>query len=313
MSDAPVTLHEVQAMLGRERLGIDVCEQGRTCFISHVGAVPKLLPGAWIGHRDTLRAMALANLHPQQRASLAGAVLVDHGSEFGVGRLQLETLASGLPFGGSSLWLQGRSGGVSCLYTWALAGPARTKTCDWLVVRAQPEWALDHPPRPLSAAGLSTLVELAGSALVVVETVVDARQLADELVDVIPVTAHARFYPYLDACDAEAPVLIWPSDALDSPTLRGREFGTVVSLAGDEASYAVVSRWAEGRERVQTAKASCPGRTDRAGLEQFWRDCGRPKVLLTGDAEWAAQGSAWLRGLGAHVHGQQRATQLGLF
>lgn len=55
-------LHFVLRMLAQERLSIDESEPGRTTFLSHLGAQPKLVPGPWIGHRDLLYALALANL-----------------------------------------------------------------------------------------------------------------------------------------------------------------------------------------------------------------------------------------------------------
>jgi hypothetical protein len=52
---------------------------------------------------------------------------------------------------------------------------------------------------------------------------------------------------------------------------------------------------------------------DRKALARYWRACGRPRVLLRGDPEWAAEGRAWLRSLGAEVEAHSEATQLGLF
>ncbi|MCA9704857.1 MAG: hypothetical protein KDK70_03275, partial [Myxococcales bacterium] len=62
-------LHEVQHMISRERLSLDDPAADRTCFLSHVGAQAKLVPGPWIGHRNLVYAMALANLSPPQRTS----------------------------------------------------------------------------------------------------------------------------------------------------------------------------------------------------------------------------------------------------
>src|SRR5690606_39483822 len=109
--DLEAQLHEVQHMVSRERLSLDEPGPDRTCFLSHVGAQEKLVPGPWIAHRDLVYAMALANLSPAQRTSLARAVLLEHGREFGVGRLRLEAASSGLPVGGSSLRLEPRQGG----------------------------------------------------------------------------------------------------------------------------------------------------------------------------------------------------------
>ena len=115
----------VQRMLARERLSIDDSQPGRTCFLSHVGAQPRLLPGPWVGHRDQIYALALANISPPQRTSLARAVLVEYEREFGIGHLQLEAVPSGLPLGGSSLRMRHRTGGPTCLHTWALGPGAK--------------------------------------------------------------------------------------------------------------------------------------------------------------------------------------------
>ena len=136
-------LHLVQQLIARERLSLDVCARGRTCFLSHVGAVTKLVPGPWIGHRDLIYALALANLTPAQRTALARSVLVDHGREFGVGRLALSALPSGLPLGGCALRLHPRGGGPVCLYTWALGEHAGTAACEWLLLRAEPGMPID--------------------------------------------------------------------------------------------------------------------------------------------------------------------------
>jgi len=150
--DLTAEAEAVQTMLARARLSIDDTQSGRTCFLSHLGAQERLSPGAWMGHRDLLYGLALANLSPSQRTSLARAVLVDHGREFGVGRLRLQTLASGLPLGGSSLLMEPRTGGTSCLYTWALGPGATPATCDWLLLRASPQWAVEAAPKKFSAA-----------------------------------------------------------------------------------------------------------------------------------------------------------------
>src|SRR5690606_35064496 len=194
--DLEAQLHEVQHMVSRERLSLDEPGPDRTCFLSHVGAQAKLVPGPWIGHRDLVYAMALANLSPSQRTSLARAVLVEHGREFGVGRLTLEAVASGLPLGGSSLRLAHRQGGLRCLYTWGLGVAPTSVECDWLLLRAQPEWALDEPPRPLMTKGMRTLASLGGTVLVLVDTAVAALQIARKLGDEVALQAHPRFAPY---------------------------------------------------------------------------------------------------------------------
>ncbi|TPV95872.1 MAG: hypothetical protein B7733_07620 [Myxococcales bacterium FL481] len=313
MTMAPDETLEVLAMLRRGRLAIDACESGRTTFLSHVGAVPKLVPGPWIGHRDLLRAMALANLHPQQRASLARAVLVEYGHTFGVGRLELTAHPSGLPLGGSSVWLRSRTSEVTCLYTWGLGPSPTAVACDWLVLRARPGWALDKPFKTLSATGLSTLFELAGKVLVVVETAVSARLVADLVQGQLDVTAHARFAPYVESSQPDAPLVLWPADALDSSALARFEFGTAIPLELGESETRAVSEWAEARANVTVASACEPNRLTRKGLERFWRACGRPKILVRGEPSWTAEGAAWLRRLGASVHVEPTSTQLGLF
>src|SRR5690606_14808951 len=154
-------IQQIQAMLTRERLAVDLCDGNRSAFLTHVGAPPRLIPGSWIAHRQQILALALANLSPSQRASLARAVVVEWGREFGVGRMVLSAVASGLPLGGSSLSMRPRTPGgdgrPNILYTWALGPRATPVTCDWLLLRAQPEWACDRPPRPIGARGLETL------------------------------------------------------------------------------------------------------------------------------------------------------------
>ena len=51
----------------------------------------------------------------------------------------------------------------------------------------------------------------------------------------------------------------------------------------------------------------------REGLSHYWRACGKPKILLRGDPQWASEGRAWLESLGATVAREAEATQLGLF
>lgn len=326
-------LHEVQRMVSRERLSLDEPGPDRTCFLSHVGAQAKLVPGPWIGHRDLVYAMALANLSPSQRTSLARAVLVEHGREFGVGRLTLEAVSSGLPLGGSSLRLAHRQGGgLRCLYTWALGVAPSPAPCDWLLLRAQPEWALDEPPPPLRVKGLRTLTMLGGTVLVLVDTAVAALQIARTLGDDVPVQAHPRLAPYLERVDPEARVLFWPHDAVDGPGLLRHTIVAAVQVSTPEPVRQQVEAWRQRQgnvfgvtgdehegspmkagEMLRVTEVGCPGRVDRAHLAAFWEACGRPRVLLRGDSAWTAAGASWLRGaLGATVEVQGRATQLSL-
>lgn len=313
----------IQGMLGRERLAIDLFDAQRTTFLTHVGAQPRLVPGPWIAQRQLVMALALANLNPAQRASLAHAVIVEWGREFGVGRLVLEAHASGLPLGGSSLLMRPRSPGGGgrprVLYTWALGLRATPVACDWLLLRAQPEWALDRPPRPIGLRGLETLAQLGGTVLLLVPTAVAARQIADVVADVVPLTAHPRFLPYLERHDPDAALLLWPHDAFGSASLERRrgsanpELSTAVLIGAPEQVRLDAQRWAAERPGVEVVDAACPSRMDRKALARYWQACGRPKVLLRGDAEWAAEAIPWLRSQGAIVHGHSEATQLGLF
>lgn len=309
-------LHEVQHMVSRERLSLDEPAPDRTCFLSHVGAQPKLVPGPWIGHRDLVYAMALANLSQSQRTSLARAVLVDHGREFGVGRLTLEAVASGLPLGGSSLRLTHRQGGLRLLYTWALGVTPSAVECDWLLLRAQPEWALPEPPRALAPKGLGTLVALGGQVLVLVDTAVAAVQVVQACGEGLRYAAHPRIAPYLEDVDPEGSVLLWPHDALEAASLARHTITAVVLVGAPEAVKVQAEAWRDrqgkGQESLPVAEASCPGRIDRTRLVALWEACGRPKVLLRGDAAWSAVGAEWLREQGATVEVQGRAMQLSL-
>lgn len=310
-------LRNVQRLVARERLSLDEPAADRTCFLSHVGAQDKLVPGPWIAHRDLVYAMALANLSPAQRTSLARAVLLEHGREFGVGRLRLQAASSGLPLGGSSLQLEHRQGGPVCLYTWALGPDATPMPCRWLLLRAQPEWALDVPPPVLKVGGLRALVELGGEVLVLVESAVGALQIARALAAAgVEIAAHPRFSPYIEGLAPEAAVLLWPHDAIEGAGLRRHQVVAVVMVGAPEGVRQRVDAWIErqpgGARRIEAVEVSCPGRADRASLGELWSRCGRPHVLLRGEPRWATEGARWLSGLGARVEVQGRATQLAL-
>lgn len=310
-------VQQIQAMLTRERLAVDLCDGNRTAFLTHVGAQSRLVPGPWIAHRQLIMALALANLAPNQRASLARAVIVEWGREFGVGRMVLSAVASGLPLGGSSLSMRPRTPGGGghphILYTWALGARATPVQVDWLLLRAQPEWACDAPPRPLGTRGLETLAQLGGSVLLLVPSAVAARQVADSVGTALPLDAHPRFAPFLEAHDSEAAVLIWPHDAIRASSLDRRKFSTAVLIAAPEAVRQEALRWAALRPGVEVVEAACPGRMNRTALARYWEACGKPKVLLRGDPEWAAEGGPWLESIGATVAAHSEATQLGLF
>lgn len=318
-------LAAVQQLLARERLSLDRCERGRTTFLSHLGAAPRLVPGAWLGHRDLLYALALANLSPAQRQSLARAVLVDHGREFGVGRLALTTCSSGLPFGGSSVLLRPRGGGPSCLYTWALGPGAGAFACDWLLLRAQPGWALPEPPPALREGSLATLDALGLDVTLLVDTAVCARQVADRCLAGLAFTAHPRFLPHLDGHDPKARIRLWPHDAFDPRTFsavlkdRSKKADSPLALVLVDAPESLrrgVNTWLSGQpaaRKVEVVHACCPDRLGRADLRDFWLACGRPSVLLRGEPEWTAGVAAFLRDLGARTEVQPDGTQQGLF
>ena len=308
-------LQQLQGMLSRERLAIDEFDGKRTSFMTHLGAAKKLQPGPWIAHRDLIYALALANLSPGQRHALARAVVVEHNRDFGVGRLQLRAITSGLPLGGSSLWMQRRRGGMRCLYTWGLAAEgAEPRSCDWLCLRAEADWALAEPARSLTLHGLETLVQLGGKVALCVHGAVAAKQVARWLGDRLLVSAHPRFAPHLDAAvkTSEAPVLLWPHDALRASGLARHPVTTMVLISAPESVRQEARRFAGDGAGVEVVDAACPGRIDRAGLESFWRGCGRPKILLRGDPKWAREGSAWLESLGATVAAHSQSTQLSL-
>jgi len=308
MSDREAVLR----LLARERLCVDAFAPGRTSFLSHLGAQPRLVPGPWIAHRELLMALALANLTPEQRESLARAVLVDHGREFGVGRVLLSTLASGLPFGGSSLLLRPRGGGPVCLYTWALGQEARPAACEWLLLRAQPEWAIEGAS-PLTARRVQALAAMDQDVVIFVPSAVAARQVAELCLEGLEFSAHSRFSPHLEGARPPAKIAIWPHDAVDGASLARRPVSAAIVIDAPESVAGNVQRWAQERGGVAVEAASCPGRLDRAGLLALWRACGAPKILLRGDPAWAAAGMGWLRAIGGAVELQPDATQLGLF
>ncbi len=314
MTNVEEQIQQVQRMLSRERLTIDEPGEGRTCFLSHLGAPRKLTPGTWIGHRDLLYALALANLSPSQRTSLARAVLVEHGREFGVGRLRLQTMPSGLPFGGSSLVMEPRAGGLTVAYTWALGMAPGTVPCDWLLLRAQPRWALPAAPPVLVSESLETLVALGGNVVVLVKGATEARQVAEAVGDRVELAAHPRFASHLEGLTSDASVLVWPHDAVDATGLRRWKVVAVVLVDAPERVRAATKQWlAAAQTPAQIADASCPGRVGRTELAAFWEACGKPRILLRGDPKWGHAGEQWLESIGASVHVQGEATQLGLF
>jgi hypothetical protein len=311
-----VEVQAVQRMLGRERLSCDRFEPGRTTFLSHLGSTARLIPGPWIAHRDLVYEMALSNLSPTQRSALAKSVLAEHEREFGVGRLRLVSHPSGLPFGGSALHMRPRGDGPNALYTWAIGHEAARVEVEWLLLRAQPEWALDRGPRAMTARGVETLVGLGGVVLILVPSAVAARQVADHLVASVAVGGHPRFAPHLTDPDPAAAVMLWPHDGIDSPKLNKLPAGavtTAVLIDAAEPVRAAVLAWAQDQTRVEVVDRACPGRVARDGLLKFWEGCGRPKVLLRGDPAWAGEGQRWLESAGVTVARQTAGTQLGLF
>lgn len=302
----------VLRLLARERLSIDAHATGRTTFLSHLGAAPRLIPGPWIGHRELLLALALQNLTPEQRRSLAQAVLVDYDREFGVGRLILRALPSDLPFGGASLSLRPRSQGPHCLYTWALGPAAQATSCEWLLLRAQPEWASEAGPPPLRREPLATLQALDAGVVIFVPSAVAARQIANTCLVGLPYTAHPRFLPLLDGADPTASIALWPDDAVGAASLSRRTAHVALAVDSPEPIRREIAAWADDRG-IELREATCPDRLDRPGLARFWEACGRPAILLRGDPTWTGPAEAWLGELGARVELQSESTQLGLF
>jgi hypothetical protein len=204
--------------------------------------------------------LALANLNPAQRTSLARAVLIEHGREFGVGHLALQAVSSGLPLGGSSLFLRPRRGGPTCLYTWALGTTPTPVACDWLVLRAQPEWALDKPPKALRATGLQILAALGGEVVVLVGSAVGALQVASLCAGKVEIAAHPRFSPYIEGLDPAARVLLWPHDALDGAGLRRHEVVAVVLVGAPESVRQGIEAWCarrdDGGENIEVQRAA---------------------------------------------------------
>jgi hypothetical protein len=308
-------LGAVQRMLARERLSIDDSQPGRTCFLSHIGAQPRLLPGPWVGHRDLIYALALANISPPQRTSLARAVLVEYDREFGIGRLQLDAVPSGLPMGGASLRMRHRTGGVTCLYTWGLGPGARPVECDWLLLRAQPEWALLSGPPTLRVEGLELLAALGGEVVVLVATATGAIQIARACHSKIRVAAHPRFAPHIEGHDPDSPILLWPHDALDGAGLRRREIAALVMVDAPQPIRREAEQWRSRQaagEKIELVDVTCPGRFRTDEMLAFWRACGEPNVLLRGDAAWVTSGARVLTEAGAAVELQPDATQLEL-
>jgi hypothetical protein len=307
-------LAAVQQLLTGERLSVDDPQVGRTCFLSHLGAARRLAPTAWIAHRDLLWALALANLSVAQRTSLARAVLVDHGREFGVGRLRLVAHASGLPFGGSLLDLRPRAGGPACLVAWGLASGVPGVPCEWLVLTARPQWVEGKVDPPLRPSALETLVALGGETIVLVDGAVAARSVAEACRGRVAFAAHPRFAPHLEGHDPESAVLLWPHDALSGAGLR-RHAPTAVVLVDAPAPVAGAARaWAATRSPVpEVAAVSGPGICSGAELDAWWGACGGPRVLLRGDPDWAHGVERRLAAHGALVAVQGAATQLGLF
>ena len=306
----------VQRMLARERLGIDLFDKGRTTFLSHFGAWQSLVVGPWIAHKELVMALALANLSPNQRSSLAKTLIVEWGRTFGVGRLELEALPSGLPLGGSSLALRSRAGeGPSVLYTWGLGPGAQARECDWLLLRAQPEWALDESPRAMSARGMETLTGIGGRVVVFLPSATAAKQVADLMGKRVPMHAHPRFSPQLEPehLDPNADLWLWPTDQYKSPRLRDQVLSTGSMVSVKTSERRLLERWAGDRPKLELVDAACPGRFDRAALLNFWRECGEPRVLLRGESEWAKPGAAWLESQGVQVSRQSNAAQISLF
>jgi hypothetical protein len=207
--------------------------------------------------------------------------------------------------------------GPAFLYTYALAASATPTPCEWLLLRAQPEWTRGEEIRALGVRGLDTLIGLGGDVLVLVPTVVAAKQIATLVKERIAVAAHPRFSPLLFAAEEQAArdakLVVWPHDGLGSPLLREKDIRTVVVIDGDGELLQQVERWAQGRGGIEVVPAACPGRISGVTLKKFWQGCGQPRVLLRGSPNEVRLGTALLQGLGAHVTPRAEGTQLGLF
>ncbi len=298
--------------LAQERLALDETPPGRTAFLSHLGAALPLRPGPWIGHRDLLYALALANLSPAQRESLARAILVEHDRPFGVGRLRLRTAPSGLPLGGALLWMAPRGSSERILYAWGLGPGAKPLTVSWLLLRAHPSFGLADPPPALDPKAVATAAAL-GDVLVAVDGAVTAKLVADRLRPVVPVAAHPRFAPHLDGLDPAAQVLVWPHDALGSRALSRRSLVAILLVDAPEAVRSQATLHAAARHPVpEVVPVGGPGRLDRAGLLRFVDACGRPAVCLRGDPASVAGAAACLRGAGVATATLGEAAQLRL-
>jgi hypothetical protein len=303
----------VLSMLARERLCVDEAGGRRTCFISHLGVERGLAPGAWICHRDLVAALSRANLSPSQKTSLARAVVVEHGDEFGVGRLLVRALPSGLPAGGSSVLLQPRDRSTSCLYTTWLGPACVAAHCRWLRLVAQPEWASETHLRELTVTGIETLLALGAELLILVKSTLEAVQVAALCSGRIAVFAHPRFAPFVESSERSARVILWPTDALASRLLRRRSICAVAVMAVDQQVRQQVEMWCRQQgPRLELVEIRCPHRASRQHIEDLWRACAAPRVLLSGDPRWVESGRRWLAELGAIVQHQSAGTQLPL-
>ena len=304
-------------MISRERLSLDEPAADRTCFLSHVGAQGKLVPGPWIGHRDLVYAMALANLSPAQRTSLARAVLVDHGREFGVGRLTLEAVSSGLPLGGSSLRLAHRQGGAPVPLYLGVGGGAH---CGGVrLAAASGAGRVGAGRASASAAGQGAAHPgLVGGG--------------DAGAGGYRGGGPCRSWPRVETRFVSRPILASRRTSRGSSPRRRCCFGPMTPSTAPACSDTRSPRWCwsarrsaygsksmrgefgggPAGERLQITEVGCPGRVDREHLRAFWESCARPRILLRGDSEWTAQGAQWLRSQGATVEVQGQATQLSL-
>ncbi len=319
-------------MMARERWLIDAFAPGKSTLLTYLGAAPSLRPGPWLAHRDLVAALALANLSPGQRESLARSARVEWGREFGVGRTKIWAHSSGLPFGASTVTWVPRLGGVKVSSAWALGASATPVESEWLILRASPEWALDPSPPAIKAHGLMTLLGLGGGVLALVPTAVAAHQLAAMLPDSTPIVAHPRFLPHL-APDGTRPataasvasheksagaLILWPHDALSQAGLRRHAFRTVLLFAAPESVQLELHQHLQQRDESSSApidviETALPGRVLRPALREFIRACGDPNVAVDGDARWTHPAADWLRDEGLRVVLRSRATQLGLF
>jgi len=306
-------------MLGQERLVIDRDIHGRTCFHSHFGACPRLGDGPWIAHRGWIEALSLRPLSASLQSILAQTAVHHHGRQFSVGRLELQSSSSGIPFGGSLLQMRLSNSSLRCVYGYALGKAAQAMVCDWLVLDLNSRWAhnLSSQPslKPLHAQGIETLLALGARMLCLTRTVVEARQFSTTLPGSLTLTGHPRFSPYLDMHQslAKAQLVLWPMDSLQSPILRKQPFDILFLMNPTEIEKQQAEKWAESLNVKEVVSIANPDHMDPNAFLKFWTACGEPIILLRGETQWLKPTEGWFRDQGIEVCSHNDGVQLGLF